>query len=146
MGRFHLRYAQGGVLTAQQALDILPTLILMLLADQVQVVFPGTDTPSPSPIVVLIPKIPVTGQGYLSFRGVQVSGPVVIRWDQWENCVVPLLLEIQGANGIWANLNITNPLNRKALCHVGDARDLIDRLGRVIEQSFAEHGYGSPTT
>jgi hypothetical protein len=144
MGRFNQRTARARLFTTDEAAEVFPPLILMLLMGMAQVVFPTSDTPSPSVTVLIVPSAPRANQGWLADRGIQVSGPLVVRWDQWQNIMVPLLASIQGTDGIglWGSLNITNPLNRIQLCHVGEARRLMGDLADVIRRAFEEAGYG----
>ncbi|MDB4278204.1 hypothetical protein N9917_01240 [Deltaproteobacteria bacterium] len=130
-------------MTAEQAGRTLPALVILILMGRAQVSFPGSDTPSPARKVIIIPKEAQSSQGWLSARGISVTGPMEVRWDQWQNCMVPLIESIQDPDGDYAYLNVPNPLNRASLCHVGDARRLMDNLSAVIVQIFEGCGYGS---
>lgn len=123
----------------------MPSLVILLLMGEAEVIFPGSDTPSPSHSVIIRPKGTPRDQHWLAQRNIAITRPMAVNGQQWQECMVPLIEDIQDPDGDYASLNITNPLNRVALCHVGDAQRLMDDLGSVIRVRFNDCGYGVPT-
>jgi len=142
MGMFHMRTGRAPVLTADEAQVVLTPLVILLLMGRAHVMFPSSDTPSPSVVVHVVPNVSRSDQGWLQARGIQVTGPICVRWDQWQVVMVPLIASIQGADGAWGSLDIRSPLNRTQLCHVGRARRLVADIGKVIQIAFEDAGYG----
>jgi hypothetical protein len=121
---------------------VLTPLVILLLMGKAQVMFPSSDTPSPSVVVHVVPNVSRSDQGWLQARGIQVTGPVCVRWDQWQRVMVPLIASIRETDGVWGSLDIRSPLNQTQLCHVGRARRLVADLGKVIQSAFGAAGYG----
>ena len=145
MARFQIRYGRARTLTSEEAARSLPSLVILLLMGEAEVIFPGSDTPSPAHSVLIRPKGTPRDQQWLSRRNIAITRPMVLNGQQWQECMVPLIEDIQNPDGDFASLNITNPLNRVALCHVGDAQRLLDNLGIIIRARFDDCGYGVPT-
>lgn len=136
MGRFEVRFGRARPLTATEARRVFPELVVLILLGKAQVIFPSTSTPSPSDKVIVRTN-PKSSQ---EVRGISLAGSVSLNWDQWENVMYPLLNGIR--TGAWGFLDPNNPLNRRSLCHVGDARRYIDQVGRAVEEFFEQAGYG----
>jgi hypothetical protein len=145
MAGFQIRYGRARPLTSEEAAQTLPSLVILLLMGAAEVIFPGSDTPSPARVVLIRPKGTPRDQHWLARRNIAITTTMALNGEQWQECMVPLIEEIQDPDGDYAFLNITNPLNRVALCHVGDAQRLMTNLGNVIRVRFNDCGYGVPT-
>ncbi len=111
------------VLTAQEAEKILAAPCGLILVGAATPTFPGTDRCSPAPFV-LIRLVCTSKTSGISTQGL----PVIVRRDQWENCVLPVLED--------ESLDFNHPLNRGK-----GIQDYQRRIGVVLRESFRSQGW-----
>lgn len=121
------RLGPASILSPAQARDLLAAPVLFLLMGKAEAHFPDSSTAAPSGFVHVTRKGNSFGVLYLP------RFPITVHWKQWNEAVVPVIQD--------PRFNIKSPLNRRAIAD-GNLRELIDRIGLALEQSFEAAGYG----
>lgn len=122
------RLGAARLYTPEEAQDLLAAPVLFILMGKAEVHFPDSSVAAPSGFVHVSRKGKAFGLRYLP------RFPVTVQWKQWDVAVVPVLQD--------PRFDVRSPLNRRAIDD-GNLRDLINKIGLALKQSFEAAGYGA---